>query len=538
MATVTTPPQVTAPEPHQSTGAQRALARLPNWALFAVVAIVLLAISAYMRSRALSGQLWIDEAITTGISLHPLSAIPGVLRHDGNPPLYYLLLHFWMRAFGSSESATHSLSLIFGLATVPVSMWAGWSLFGRRVGLIAGVLFAFNAWLTQYAEETRMYELMALLGLIATAAFIHGFVYRRRRYLFLFAVALTLMLYTHTWGFFFAIGAAIALIPAYMVSTERRLFVRDAVLTFLAAGVLYVPWLPNLLYQAAHTGAPWSHAPGFGTPILISRELLGGDRVTVTLFLGCVAGLGAYFTRRMRRTPEAVALWTLIALAFATLLVAWLSSQITPAYVSRYFAPVLPAMLLIAALGAGRARVLGLLAVAATVIFMLHPSTFAYPHKSDMRDIAGQVNSMLHPGDLVVVAQPEQTPLAWYYLPSGLHYATTIGPVPDPSYMNWVNALGRLQRADPTSTLAPLVANLRRGQDLLYLRPLTEGTLNWKAPWTRLIRRRAAEWGALLQADVRGGVLKPVAWAPHAYQEALFEPMSAVLYQKVTSDIH
>jgi hypothetical protein len=531
MATVAAETQAPAPE-RERAAAPGPLARAPSWLLFGSVAMVLLAISAYMRSRALSGQLWIDEAITTGISLHPLGAIPGILRHDGNPPLYYLLLHFWMRAFGSSESATHALSLIFGLATIPVAMWAGWSLFGRRVGLIAGVLFAFNAWLTQYAEETRMYELMALLGLVATAAFIHGFVYRRRSYLFLFAASLTLMLYTHTWGFFFAVGAVISLIPAYQLSDDRRLFVRDAVLTFVAAGILYLPWLPNLIYQASHTGAPWSHAPGFGTPILISRELLGGDRVTVTLFLGCVAGLAGYFGRRLRRTPEAVALWTLIAIAFATLLVAWLSSQITPAYVSRYFAPVLPAILLIAALGCARARLLGLVAVAATIVFMLHPSTFAYPHKSDMRDIAGQVNPLLRSGDLVVVAQPEQTPLAWYYLPSGLRYASTIGPVANPGYMNWVDALGRLQRASPASTLDPMVASLRPGQELLYLRPLTEGTLNWKAPWTRLVRRRAAEWGALLQADVNQGLLQVVAWAPHDYQEGLFEPMSGVLYRR------
>ncbi len=534
MATVAAPPP--APERERGRGVSplARLERLPSWAMFAGVAIVLVAASAYMRSRALSGQLWIDEAITTGISLHPVSAIPGILRHDGNPPLYYLLLHLWMRVFGPSESATHALSLLFGLATIPVGMWAGWSLFGRRAGIIAGVLFAFNAWLTQYAEETRMYELMALLALVAITAFIHGFVYRRRRYLFLFTASLALMLYTHTWGIFFTVGAAISLIPAYLICEDRRLFIRDALLAFAAAGILYIPWLPNLLYQASHTGAPWSHAPGGGTPILISRDLLGGDRVTVTLFLACVVGLAGYFARSARRTREAVALWTLIALAAATLLVAWLSSQITPAYVSRYFAPALPAILLIAALGCARARVLGLVAAAASVVFMLHPGNFAYPHKSDMRDIAGQLNSQLHAGDLVVVAQPEETPLAWYYLPSGLRYATTIGPVSDPSYMNWVDALGRLQRAAPAATLSPMVASLRPGQQLLYLRPLTEGVLNWEAPWTRLIRRRAADWGALLQADVTRGVLKQVAWAPHDYQEALQVPMSAVLYRKVS----
>ena len=33
----------------------------------------------------------------------------------------------------------------------------------------------------------------------------------------------------------------------------------------------------------------------------------------------------------------------------------------------------------------------------------------------------------LHPGDLVVVGQPEQVPLAWYYLPAGLRFADTTG---------------------------------------------------------------------------------------------------------------
>src|SRR5579859_4888800 len=90
----------------------RWLARVPNWAIAAGVLVILLAASAYMRTRYISVQFWEDEAITTGIASHPLAAIPGLLRHDGSPPLFYFLLHFWMQAFGSGESATHSLSLV------------------------------------------------------------------------------------------------------------------------------------------------------------------------------------------------------------------------------------------------------------------------------------------------------------------------------------------------------------------------------------------------------------------------------------------
>ena len=67
---------------------------------------------------------------------------------------------------------------------------------GRRAGFFAAILSAFSSFLTQYAEETQPYELMALLALLATAGFVQGFAHRRRRWLWLFAAALTLMLYT------------------------------------------------------------------------------------------------------------------------------------------------------------------------------------------------------------------------------------------------------------------------------------------------------------------------------------------------------
>src|ERR1700752_3648810 len=95
-----------------------AIARLPKWARIGGILVILLAISVYLRTRYITGQFWMDEALSTGIASHSLSAIPGVLRHDGPPPFYYLLLHFWIRIFGFSEAATHSLSLLCALATI------------------------------------------------------------------------------------------------------------------------------------------------------------------------------------------------------------------------------------------------------------------------------------------------------------------------------------------------------------------------------------------------------------------------------------
>src|SRR5215469_1614460 len=96
------------------------LERQPGWLTAGGVIVIFSALSLFLRTRYLSGQFWMDEGLSVGISSHSLSSIPGVLRHDGSPPLYYLMLHVWMSVFGSSETSTHTLSLIFGLLCIPV----------------------------------------------------------------------------------------------------------------------------------------------------------------------------------------------------------------------------------------------------------------------------------------------------------------------------------------------------------------------------------------------------------------------------------
>jgi mannosyltransferase len=510
------------------------LARVPLWLWVGGGLTFLMALSAFLRTRYVGGEFWMDEGITTGISLHPISQIPGVLRYDGNPPLYYMMLHVWMSVFGTSETATHSLSLVCGVLTIPAGGWAGWKLFGARTGVYAAVLFAFNAWLTAYAQETRMYEFMGLLGVLATAGFLLGFIYRRRRYLFLFSGALTIMLYTHTWGTFFFAGSAVSLIPALIASDDRRGLIRDAAFAFIGAGILYLPWVPTLLYQAANTAAPWDNVPRFGAPILLSRDVIGGDRITMLLIIPAAIGVAPLFSRARRRSREWVLVWTLVAIPVATLGIAWLESQVNPAFVARYFAPVIGAILLLLAWGCARAGLLGLVAMVLAVAFLANPSSYTPQYKSDMRDIGAEMSPYLHPGDHVVVGQPEETPLAWYYLPGGLHYANTAGLVRDARYMDWVKALRRMTDTNPQATLTPIVNAMKPGQHLLFIRPLTEGAQNWKAPWTVIVRRRSAQWGALLQDDVNRRILRPVAVAPHYYRGACCVGNSAVLYQKVS----
>ena len=224
----------------------------------------LVGLLAFLWGRARSVLFWTDEGIAVGISSHAFGSIPDLLRQDGSPPLYYLLLNVWMSLFGSSEAATHILSLGFALATVPVALWAGWSLFGRRAGWICASLMALNPFLAYYANETRMYSLMVLLGLLATATLVHAFAFGRRRYLPAFTASLTLMIYTHNWGLLVGIAAGVSVLFCALLAESRLAVIRDAALAFGGAVILYLPWVPYLLEQIAHTGAEFAPRP---TPV-------------------------------------------------------------------------------------------------------------------------------------------------------------------------------------------------------------------------------------------------------------------------------
>ena len=62
--------------------------------LTGVIAVDLL-LGVWFRFMTTS-KLWLDEALSVNIAAHPLGTIPSLLRHDGAPPLYYYLLHFWI----------------------------------------------------------------------------------------------------------------------------------------------------------------------------------------------------------------------------------------------------------------------------------------------------------------------------------------------------------------------------------------------------------------------------------------------------------
>ena len=214
--------------------------------------------------------LWLDEALTVDIARLPLSQIPNALKHDGAPPLYYYLLHFWIVLFGQSNDAVRSLSGVIAVVTLPVGWFCGKRLGGRALAWTTVVLLASAPFAVYYATESRMYALVILLtgcGFLALGRAVDA---PRPGNLIAVAVVTAALLYTQYWAVYLVAMVGIWLVVS-VVRSRRHGHPETApwaALIAVAVGVvLFVPWVPTFIYQAKYTGTPWAAPPNFSAVI-------------------------------------------------------------------------------------------------------------------------------------------------------------------------------------------------------------------------------------------------------------------------------
>lgn len=506
-----------------------------------LAALVALAVVFRLEGRGMS--FWLDEGLSVGIASHSLADIPSLLRLDGSPPLYYLVLHVWMQAFGTSEEAVRALSLLVALVTIPVTFWCVDGLFGRRSAWAAAVLTASSGYLVYYSREARMYTLVVLATVVCITAFLHAFAFGRRRWLPVLVVALVITLYTHNWGLYLALGLGAGMAVVLVAAADRRRVLVDGALVAGASGLAYAPWVPTLASQAATTGAPWSKMPGVGDLIGITGSLLRHDGIIIVFAL---VGLPALVVaaRRWRSESEGLAVVALATVLVVTMVVSWLASLVEPAWASRYFAVFLPAVVILMAVGLAREQRRGLWALAIIAVLAFQPFTQfpgvredGPPQKSNARRSVLMVDQLVQAGDLVVSTQIENVPLLRYYLGPDLRYADPLGELADPQVVDWRNATERLRGATPEVGLAPLVDELEPGAHVFLVCPRSPSRDDDEdvLEWFRLMEAHCLTWRATLVDDPSiARVLGPVSPNPRSTAGA---SIFITVYQKQSSPL-
>jgi hypothetical protein len=251
--------------------------------------------------------------------------------------------------------------------------------------------------------------------------------------------------------------------------------------------------------------------------------VLGGDATLVAIVLAAGGALIA-------RVRDRIVL-SLLVMVEVTVLCAWLSSQVSPAWTTRYFAVVLGPVLLLAARGLDRAGRLGIAGV--LVVLFLWWGYNLHDDKEDAKQIAAGVSQYMHPGELVVSTHPEQVPVFRHYLGPGYRFRTTMGPVPDQQIFDWRDAVDRLRGSDMRKQVDAAVAGTPVGGEFVVVSPVFRDYRAWDATWTELVWRTSMAYTGLLANDPRVRLQHRVVVDEIALHRNFFKPMQAFVYKRL-----
>ena len=446
------------------------------WAALAVGVVVTAGIAARFVARS---HLWLDEALTVNIAGLPLQHLAEALRHDGSPPLYYVVLHGWIRLFGTGTVAVRALSGVCSVACLPLAWRVGRRLGGRTAAIAVLVLLALSPWAIQYATEARMYS-MVMLVVLAGGLALANLLERPSLWLSAgVALATGTLLLTHYYALY-TVAIAGAVLVWHAVRGEDRAAARRALVAMVAGSLLFLPWVPVLLYQSAHTGAPWGTAGrGLRTVFDTLGAIINGYRdagpVPLLLAEGLIAL--AVFGRAVGRRRFEIDLIgreparTLAVVTFGSLLLAVGVSRLTgQAYVPRYASVIFPGVILLVALGVAsfgdaRLRVAALLVMAALGTVGIRP-VIEY-ERTQAATVARQLRDSARPGDVVAYCPDQLGPSVSRLLPSSLGLTQLTYPRAEaPQFVDWVDYATTIRRTPVIPFAQALLDRAGPGHDV------------------------------------------------------------------------
>ena len=118
--------------------------------------------------------IWFDEVASFVAARQPVLAkvIETTYLTERTPPLYLLLLHFWVKIFGFSEFSMRFPSALCGFLTIPVMYVFSKSLFDNKVAILSSLFLAISPFHIWYSQEARCFTMTVFLNLLSIVFFL------------------------------------------------------------------------------------------------------------------------------------------------------------------------------------------------------------------------------------------------------------------------------------------------------------------------------------------------------------------------------
>lgn len=181
----------------------------------------------------------IDEPFTifnAQLSLKEILLLP--TKNEPNPPLFMLILHFWVKLFGISPYSVRIIPLLFNALTPVFIYLTGKKISNYQGGILAAGLFILSSYQFYFGMETRTYSLL----LCATSAAIYYLFSNlqnpeRRDFLAGLIISNIALVYSHYFGLFVVFTEFLTALYYF----RNRLALKKILIALVATGVSFLP---------------------------------------------------------------------------------------------------------------------------------------------------------------------------------------------------------------------------------------------------------------------------------------------------------
>lgn len=276
-----------------------------------------------------------DEPFTIFHAQQDLKSLFAIFTHENNPPLFFLIMHFWIAIFGISPVAVRFLPMLFSVLTVPVLYKTGLKFYNLWVAILATAIFSFSNYHILFSHDTRVYSLFGLLTCISFYAFFSlikdGI---KRKYVWILIISNILLIYSHFFGFF------IPFIQFVIVLTFKELRKKYLVKYFksvLIVSAFYIPYIPILVkrFTSSTSSGTWLETPNLEELYNMIWKFSNAPVLAVAFLILLVAGLVFWIVKRKKVQISIITKSTIIWFLLPFLLIFGISFFI-PMFLDRY----------------------------------------------------------------------------------------------------------------------------------------------------------------------------------------------------------
>ena len=200
----------------------------------------------------------LDEPFSIYHSQFPIGELLEEVSKGNNSPLHFVLLHGWIKVFGTSAIAVRSLSILVSLITLVVLFKLSRKFFNLQWSSIVVLLFVFSRLDHYVAMEARMYGCLTLFFVLILYD-LFRLIFEDKRVFIQLGVWNALLLYTHYLG-----GVIILMECLIFLAYFKRLNKSkwgQAIGSFCIGGVLFVPGIAVFLNRASDFNASGTWVP-------------------------------------------------------------------------------------------------------------------------------------------------------------------------------------------------------------------------------------------------------------------------------------